>query len=153
MGDDTLYGEEGADVMYGDGAYGQELWGDDIMFGGAGEDEMYGGIGDDVMYGGADDDVIYGEQGDDIIYGDGGDDLIESGTGWDTIYGGEGCDSINVNDGGDVVWLGDCDGTEGDQTVIINGTGEDATNYTVVMDFWLATAVESNQICIGDPSI
>ena len=52
-----------------------------------------------------------------------------------------------------MVWLGDCYGAEGDQTVTINGTGPDVTNYAVVMDFWLATAVESNQICIGDPSV
>lgn len=149
MGDDKLYGENGSDIMYGDGKYGQ-LFGDDMLWGGAGEDYMYGGIGDDTLHGGEDNDLLDGEAGDDLIYGNEGHDTIFSGTGWDTIYGNEGCDMIMVDDGGDVIWLGDCDGTF-DQTVTINGTGDNPENYTVIMDFWLTSAMESNFICVGTP--
>ena len=121
-----------------------------MLWGGAGEDFLYGGIGDDTIYGGEDDDLIDGEAGDDLIYGNEGHDTIYGGTGWDTIYGNEGCDMIITDDGGDVIWLGDCDGTL-DQTVTINGTGDDPENYTVIMDFWNASAVESNFICAGTP--
>ena len=91
------------------------------------------------MHGDEDVDFLYGGAGEDIIYGGDGIDFIDSGYGWDTIFGGDGCDIIGTIDGGDVVWLGDCDGS-GNQKVIINGTGEDPENFTVIMDFWLESA-------------
>ena len=69
------------------------------------------------------------------------------GTGWgDTVFGGAGCDTITTYDGGDVVWLGTCEENT-DQKVFVYGTGTDATNYTVIMDFWLTGAMANNLVC------
>jgi VCBS repeat-containing protein len=66
-GNDTIYGTEGADNIYG-GA------GDDIIFGydggddvrgTAGFDTLYGGVGNDQLDGGSEADVMYGGVGDD----------------------------------------------------------------------------------------
>ena len=130
------------------------MFGNDIVYAGEGDDTVYGGIGDDLIFGDEGDDSLYGQAGEDIIYGGPGEDFINSGEGWDTIFGGDGCDSIYTYGGGDVVWLGDCgpvDGGKivvGDQSVTITGTGEDPENFTVIMDFWLESALPWNEICI-----
>ena len=150
MGDDKIYGGDGDDFIYGDILDGDNpnFFGDDKLSGGAGDDYMIGGHGDDIMFGGADEDFMFGDAGEDIIYGGDGNDDIGGGTGWDTIFGEDGCDTIIANDGGDVVWLGDCDGSA-EQKVIVNGTGDNPENFTVVMDFWLESAKPFNQICVN----
>ena len=123
------------------------LFGDDKIFGEAGADILYGGLGDDKIDGGDDDDMLSGGAGEDIIYGKAGDDTLMSGSGWDTLFGGDGCDTIVSLDGGDVIWLGDCDGSA-DQKVSIYGTGDNPENFTVVMDYWLTP--QWNEICIHE---
>ncbi|MCW2753904.1 MAG: hypothetical protein JWQ32_1315 [Marmoricola sp.] len=51
-------------------------FGADTLFGDAGQDVMYGQDGADTIWGGAGDDDIYGELGADVLYGEGGDDSI-----------------------------------------------------------------------------
>jgi len=56
-GDDTLYGDEGDDILYGQG-------GNDTLYGGEGDDHLYGGPGNDTLIGGAGDDIFYWMDGD-----------------------------------------------------------------------------------------
>jgi Ca2+-binding RTX toxin-like protein len=53
------------------GAFGM-----DTVFGDGGQDVLYGQDGADTISGGADDDDVYGELGADVLYGEGGDDAI-----------------------------------------------------------------------------
>ncbi len=55
-GNDTLWGETGDDLMYGQG-------GNDTMFGGLGDDHMEGNAGNDVMFGGGGQDDMLGGTG------------------------------------------------------------------------------------------
>ena len=146
QGDDKIYGGLGSDTIRGDDENGL-LFGDDKIFGGEGVDMIYGGLGNDMIYGDEGADMIYGGAGEDTLYGGAGDDTINADRGWDTIFGGEGCDVITSHDGGDVVWMGECDGSS-DQKVIINGTGDNPENFTVVMDFWLEASKPWNQLCL-----
>ena len=73
--------------------------------------------------------------------------------GLDTIFGGDGCDTIIAFDGGDVIWLGDCPAVDATSQILrICGTGLDPTNYTVIMDFWLDSAISQNLLCL-EPAI
>ena len=107
IGDDSLTGTAGTDVLYGyggndqlDGLGGDDvLWGDigaDTLNGGAGDDFLRGGDGNDLLNGGADADNLDGGLGIDTVNGGDGDDLIFDWQGVDTVFGGAGNDTINV---------------------------------------------------------
>ena len=66
---DTIYGQDGNDVMLGDFGY-FDTSGNPVLLGGMGEDQMFGSSGKDK------------------IYGEGGNDLIEGGADDDTLDGG-----------------------------------------------------------------
>ena len=51
-------------------------FGSDTVFGDAGQDVLYGQDGGDTIRGGADDDDLYGELGADILFGEDGEDAI-----------------------------------------------------------------------------
>jgi Ca2+-binding RTX toxin-like protein len=55
-GGDWLYGDDGADHLFG----GDEQFGGDFLYGGAGEDELVGGVGEDLLDGGLGNDKIDG---------------------------------------------------------------------------------------------
>ncbi len=83
MGEDTLTGGAGDDVLYG----GQ---GQDRIAVGAGDNLAYGNLGDDTILGGPGRDTLFGGQGQDVItaagtaaaiYGNLGDDLLRAGAG------------------------------------------------------------------------
>lgn len=162
-GDDKIFGGLGDDVIWGDdrsGPYGIGavvgdgsgeglglMSGEDHIYGDEGADIIYGGQLADRIHGGEGDDKIFGEDGDDIIWGDAGKDIINAGYGWgDTVFGGPGCDTVSTYDGGDFIWLGDCEENTS-QIVFIYGTGTLPTNYTVLMDFWLQGASDTNFVC------
>lgn len=63
-GDDTLFGDDGADTLAGNG-------GDDQLVGGAGGDIADGGEGNDELFGGSGGDLLLGSEGADRIDGDG----------------------------------------------------------------------------------
>jgi len=51
------------------------------------------------------------------------------------------------------LWGGDCDPADPDavsehQWFIVNGTGTDPENHTVIMDFWHETAMPHNALCM-----
>ena len=75
MGNDTLYGNDGNDLLDGiDSAFVRATGGD-------GNDTVLGSVGNDL---------IFGNDGDDLLAGGAGSDLIRGGTGNDGILGGVG---------------------------------------------------------------
>ena len=107
-GEDTLYGDNGNDVLRGD-RY------DNTIHGVAGEDTLYGDNGNDVLRGNQDNDTIHGGAGEDTLYGDNGndvlrgnqdDDTIHGVAGRDTLYGGLGNDRLMGNQDNDLLFGG-----------------------------------------------
>ena len=67
-----LFGEDGADRLYGgDANY--------LLVGGAGVDRIYAEAGNDVLAGGPSNDKLYGDAGDDTLLGLGQNDLLNGG--------------------------------------------------------------------------
>jgi len=114
-GGDTMEGNDGEDIMFGQGNGSQSNQSDppdgvdNDGDGATDEDAAWDG---DTMSGGADDDYIEGNHGSDLIYGNGGnDDLIGGGSALDGLFielrVGNGLqderDTVYGNDGQDVV--------------------------------------------------
>jgi hypothetical protein len=106
LGQDTLYGYGGPDVLLGGPGF-------DRLFGGAGEDVLLGegrrdvirgGAGDDIIWGFAGNDTLLGGKGKDIIRGQAGDDVLKGNMGWDRLYGGTGDDAAYGGPGNDKCW-------------------------------------------------
>ena len=106
--DDTLYGTEQYDVIYGG------LGGSDTIEGGPGDDHIYG-------YGQYQDPVFF-----DLIGADQkpGSDTIRGGSGNDTISGGEGPDEIHGDSGNDHLYDG-ATSADGARDFIYGGDGDD----------------------------
>jgi Ca2+-binding RTX toxin-like protein len=69
LGDDTLTGGKGKDVLFGDGATDSDRDGRDLLSGGKGADALTGGGGDDTLSGGAGADTLSGGGGADrVVY-------------------------------------------------------------------------------------
>uniref|UniRef100_UPI0040485ABB hypothetical protein n=1 Tax=Yoonia sp. TaxID=2212373 RepID=UPI0040485ABB len=108
-GNDTLTGDDNANVLIGSG-------GTDTLNGGAGNDTLYGDWATDDTSGATyglryydvssssywGDDILNGGAGDDVLVGNGGDDTLDGGGGADTLTGGDGIDYfiIRAGDGG-----------------------------------------------------
>jgi Ca2+-binding RTX toxin-like protein len=76
----------------------------------------------DTVNGTSGNDHLAGSAGNDAIHGLGGNDSIEGGAGNDTIWGGAGNDTIDGGSGSNTL-VGDQDGGTGNDTFIVNGTG------------------------------
>jgi Ca2+-binding RTX toxin-like protein len=122
-GDDTVYGDAGANTVSG-GA------GRDLVFTGAGNDNISTDADADEVDAGPGNDTVNAGGGDDLVFGGAGNDVITTGAGADIVYGGIGNDVIHANaDGiGDYIDAGDGDdginGGAGDN-VLIGGNGND----------------------------
>jgi hypothetical protein len=120
VGNDTVYGGDGPDYLYGyvgnDQLFGSD--GADRLDGGRGKDLLHGDAGNDRLWGGPDDDILNGDEGDDWIFGGAGDDRLGSvgvgpranepgddvllgGAGNDYLLGGSGTDRIAGGTGRD----------------------------------------------------
>jgi len=73
MGNDTLYGGLGDDLLNGGS-------GNDRLYGHSGNDQLSGGDGHDKLYGGSDRDLLIGGLGMDYLYGGSDDDILIGGT-------------------------------------------------------------------------
>ncbi len=102
-GDDTLIGNQYANILRGNG--GADLLdgadGLDYLYGGAGNDTLIGGDGNDVLCGNADDDLIMGGSGRDSLVGGDGNDTLQGCAGSDTLQGNAGADLL-IGDGDDI---------------------------------------------------
>ncbi len=115
--DDTLYGGDGADTIFGDyGLYSPRTSAkpthNDYLDGGAGNDTITGNWGQDTLFGGLGDDSILGDSEADLTFSDldaellagvGYDDQLNGDDGNDTLVGGRGADLLDGGDGND--WL------------------------------------------------
>ncbi|RYG89925.1 calcium-binding protein [Loktanella sp. IMCC34160] len=149
-GDDTLYGGDHDDWLFGVGG-NDTLYGgqdQDSLVGGSGADALFGGEGRDVLSGGSDDDTLSGDAGDDHLIGGAGADVIDGGDGWDAVYFESDAGPVSIDlaggtgEGGDAagdtyanveVFVGTSGGdqftTSGTQTVVIGGgAGADVFN-------------------------
>ena len=144
-GNDTVYGNDGADVLSGGN-------GNDFVSGGAGIDRLAGGNGDDVLLGGAGDNALAGGNGADVF-------VIAAGSGRDTIADFKpGLDHVRVGYGGtgnaaDVAtWLqgahagagfafADVDTDGNGQSDAVAVTGGSLGLETVVLGDWTVAAL------------
>ena len=130
LGDDTLDGGDGNDILRGlednDTLLGRD--GNDDLRGNDGSDTLIGGNGNDVLRGQGDDDQLFGDGGRDTLFGGLGNDLLNGGNGNDLLRGGLGNDTLIGGNGDDVLSgeLGNDNlfGGNGDDT-IIGGLGVD----------------------------
>ncbi|SHL72124.1 Ca2+-binding protein, RTX toxin-related, partial [Fibrobacter sp. UWT2] len=111
-GNDTIYGEDGNDLLFGDGG---------ATAGAA--DEIYGGIGNDIIDGDGGNDTIKGGIDNDIIYGGAGDDTIDGGAGNDSLYGDEGVEAYDITDARELTRDSDDDDKEQDKLVFGDNLG------------------------------
>ena len=121
-GNDTLYGDDGDDLLLG-------YDGNDTLYGGAGNDDLrdmegddtiFGGDGNDIIYGGAGNDTYNGDNGVDTVYATSGLNTINGGAGGDLLYGGSDTDTINGGDDNDFVR-----GRDGDDILHGNAGNDD----------------------------
>jgi Ca2+-binding RTX toxin-like protein len=121
-----VYGADGADIVWGTGAYGNDLQGNggnDQLYGGAARDWLYGGDGDDKLDGGAEEDRLFGDGGNDVLNGGLGYDHLAGGEGRDTLQGGGGDDELIVNSPFEIVAGETYGGGDGSDTLTIAGGG------------------------------
>ncbi|MFN3846213.1 MAG: Hint domain-containing protein [Paracoccaceae bacterium] len=137
--DDTILGDDGADLIYGD-------LGNDLIYGGADNDSIYAGVGNDTVFGGIGNDYVelgdgddsFGnfndEGGNDTVYGGGGNDYIIAGGEDDLVYGGSGDDTLSAGVGFDSMYGGDGDDvfliTDDHQYDFIDGGAGNDVIYT-----------------------
>ncbi|MGI9303851.1 MAG: putative Ig domain-containing protein, partial [Gammaproteobacteria bacterium] len=110
-GDDTLFGGTGNDMLLGQG-------GNDSLFGEAGNDFLDGGAGRDSLYGGDGNDQLQGDSvwnSPDQV----GNDALLGGSGNDTLFGLGGDDYLQGDDGDDTL-----DGGDG-MDILLGGSGLD----------------------------
>ncbi|HEX6706227.1 MAG TPA: calcium-binding protein [Albitalea sp.] len=107
--DDTLFGGEGDDRLWGDAIQKNDLslnyQGDDYLDGEEGDDRLVGGGRNDMLYGGTGNDTLLGDDvqenleatghGDDYLDGQAGNDQLAGYGGADTLVGGSGDDYLD----------------------------------------------------------
>ena len=151
-GDDTLEGDGGNDVLYGDagsGLYDEARGGNDTLEGGDSSDTLFGDAGlslfdearggNDRLEGGDGDDTLFGDAGSNLFdKARGGNDRLEGGVGHDTLFGdagfglsGEargGNDSLEGGIGDDTLFgdAGDRDNGLGGDDRLDGGAGADS---------------------------
>lgn len=141
-GNDQLLGGDGDDIIYGD-------YGDDILFGGNGDDTLYAGTGNNARYYGT---KVLPHSGLSANYYGDGDDILFGGDGRDKLIGGKGDDVFVLGAAGDndlikdfargdqIDFVGDAKvtlyaKTNGKDTLLLNGSGDDAEIYATLRGF------------------
>jgi Ca2+-binding RTX toxin-like protein len=95
---------------------------DDLLFGDDGADIVYGNLGNDTCDGGDGADLIRGGQGNDILTGGAGADWLSGDRGDDTITGGAGADTFHGSQDAGIDRVTDFNYAEGDRVVFDPGT-------------------------------
>ncbi len=126
IGNDTVNGGGGDDLIYGDHAV-REVGENPLSYNY--DDPAY--VGNDVLNGGG---------GEDLIFGNAGDDVIDGGTSADTIVGGLGADNITGGGGDDqFVYASAAESSGASFDTIVNGVwnnGDVFDLHTSVTDFF-----------------
>jgi Ca2+-binding RTX toxin-like protein len=89
-GNDTLVAGANGAFLYGDFLPGTEDTGDDSLYGSNNVDAMYGSLGNDTLFGGGGADQLEGNEGDDRLEGGDGVDVLTAGVGNDWMDFGDG---------------------------------------------------------------
>jgi Ca2+-binding RTX toxin-like protein len=126
MGNDTLLGGDGNDVIDEDGYAVKSGFGDDWLDGGTGNDTLFSGDGNDVLLGATGADYLYAEDGNDSLDGGADNDYLEGDMGNDTLLGGDGNDTLDEDGYGVRLGYGNdwLDGGTGNDT-LFSGDGDD----------------------------
>ena len=105
LGDDTLRGDYGSDVLNGHGDRDLLIGGkgNDTLNGGGDNDDLRGNGGNDLLLGGLGDDTLDGKNGNDALDGQGGSDRLLGGSGNDTLEGGGNDDILKGQVGNDLL--------------------------------------------------
>lgn len=122
-----IYGQGGADTIYGS-YYGSSDYYTDVYLGGGTEaDNISGNGGDDYLYGDSGADTLSGGAGDDYLYGDTEADTLSGDAGVDVLYGGAGGDTLNGGFSGDSIYGCDSFGScaSDDDDIIRGESGND----------------------------
>ena len=143
IGDDTIIGTEGSDILNGG-------LGNDTINGGDGDDQLHGDDGNDTLNGEVGNDQLRGDDGDDTLAGGAGNDQLDGGYGTDTLVGGDGDDSLTggyrTADGGDKLV-----GGLGDDT-LTGGGGDDEIDGGDGMDTAVFSALASHYSIDENPT-
>jgi len=125
---DALQGGAGNDTLLGDNfGFGPAIGGPDSLLGDEGDDVIYGQYGDDAIAGGSGDDQLFGADGNDRLDGGAGDDDLDGGAGDDLLIGGLGSDALTGGNGDDDLIGGTYLATTLDASgdVLDGGSGDD----------------------------
>ncbi|WP_316896623.1 VCBS domain-containing protein [Pseudodesulfovibrio indicus] len=154
VGDDTIAGGDGNDIIFGDGVNTDGITDasivHDLTHEGDGSTVSQSTLdyvaqhhqelgtestidgagregGNDIIDGGDGNDIIYGMEGDDTIYGGAGDDIIHGGSGDDNILISSGHDTVTLGAGADTITIDPnyLNGGDGTMTVTDFHHGED----------------------------
>ncbi|MCB0257386.1 MAG: calcium-binding protein, partial [Anaerolineae bacterium] len=129
--------------------------GDDTLLGNAGSDMVYGEDGNDTVFGGGGFDLVDGGTGNDSVYGGGGIDTLLGGAGNDTLDGGLLADTISGDAGGDFAsYAQSTAGVTVDLSDLLPESGGDAEGDQIVLVEHLIGS-NSNDILVGrkDPAV
>ena len=150
-----IEGGRGNDKIFG-GAYTDGLQGgggNDVLKGNGGDDGLEGNEGRDKLYGGNGNDILLGGNGNDVLKGGAGNDKLHGGAGRDKLVGGDGNDIFVLGAAGDNDLIKDFTHGEdrldftsrakvtlytktiGKNTVLLNGSGDDAKVYATLREF------------------
>lgn len=171
---EDLQGSDHADLLIGDDATNNWIWGgdggddifgldgDDVLIGEDGNDGLWGGAGSDSLYGGEGDDSLMGGEGDDFLSGGDGNDTIEGGAGADNMYGGDGNDTFvfAIGDGADQIMDFDAD----DDMLLFNNVADGTSaqdlrdmmvqsGADVLLDLGNGDAVRLVNVTLSDVSV
>lgn len=91
--DNTIHGYGGIDYLYGGSGY---MTGNDTLYGDKGADNLFGLYGDDDLFGGEDNDYLDGGYGNDTLVGGAGHDILNGGYGADTYVYNQSDDTTEI---------------------------------------------------------
>ena len=121
----------GDDLYMGDSADNTGInaeGGDDTLYGNDGNDELYGGGSDDLILGGDGDDTLDGEGSNDTLHGGLGDDTLIGGSGSDVLISGGGSDYLDGGNSSDLFLFSGAQ--DGDVVIVVGGSGTNTIDLT-----------------------
>ncbi|WP_324779516.1 calcium-binding protein [Thiobacillus sedimenti] len=151
LGNDTIIGGSGMNVIWGDDQVFGGEGGNDTITGGNDYDYVMAGAGDDLVYGNGGGDNLAGNQGNDRLFGGSGNDFLNGGKGIDTLIGGTGDDTYTVDNGSDIVTENAGEGIDLVQALTTYTLGSNVEHLTLMNSSVIdGTGNELNNILTGN---